>query len=90
MDMSNGQETLGLWVKYPSQKTFLTARYGGEHKPWLKCRRLQLRIWFGLILTHIHKIALTHIIPFIHPKSSLFTGSIPDFPRFSVRTVFYW
>ena len=40
MDMSNGQETLGLWVKCPSQKTFLTARYGGKHKLWLKCRRL--------------------------------------------------
>ena len=37
-----------------------------------------MRIWFGLILTHIHKIALTYIIPFICPKLSLFSGFIPD------------
>ncbi len=37
-----------------------------------------MRIWFGLILTHMHKIALTYIIPFIHPKLSLFSGFIPD------------
>ena len=71
------QVTLRLWVKWPSQKTFLTALYGEEHKPWLKSRSRQLRIWFGLILTHIHKIALTYIIPFICPKSSLFLESHP-------------
>ena len=58
---------------------FLTALYGEEQKPWQKYRGHQLmRIWFGLIPTHIHKIALTYIIPFISPKLSLFSGFIPD------------
>ena len=38
-----------------------------------------MRIWFGLILTHIHKRALTYIIPFIRLKSSLFSGFNPDY-----------